>query len=200
MLRSPRTQSEEVAGWSLQTLSASVSVWYLGTWTRDNGPGPILILFLHCGCSDIPPPVHQATDRSTEASSPAGTKRWRNAFNVGQFSYRAWFSTKYSRTEVGWADIMAVEMSHNVAPCVQWEKSVSAVFLLMASQDSGLTPYTFNSRLTFYWKPIFFITFATNRSFQAVSRWKSQKLWHNILLKQIIWRTMHKCMLLTLIE
>lgn len=155
MLRSPRTQSEEVVGWNLQTLTETdrMSRRHLGTW--DNGPGSIL--FLLCGCSDIPSPVHQATDRSMKAdeSSPAGTKRWRNMFNVGQLTYRALFSTKYSRTEVGWADIMAVEMSHNVAPCLQWEKSASAVFLFMASQDSGLTPYMFNSRLTFYWKPIF---------------------------------------------
>lgn len=128
MLRSPRTQSEEVAGWSLQTLTETdrMSRRHLGTWTRDNGPGSKLIFFLLCGCSDISPPVHQATDRSVEASSPAGTKRWRNVFNVGQLSYRALFSTKYSRTEVGWADIMAVEMSHNVAPCVQWVCQLSS--------------------------------------------------------------------------
>lgn len=121
MLWSPRTQSEEVAGWSLRTLTETdrMSRRHLETWTRENSPVSKSILFLLCGCSDIPPPVHEATDRSAEASSPADTKRWRNVFNVGQLSYRALFSTNYSPTEVGWADIMAVEMSHNVAPCVQ---------------------------------------------------------------------------------
>lgn len=79
---------------------------------------------------------------------------------------------------------MAVEMSHNVAPCVQWEKSASAVFLLVASQDSGLTPYTFNSLVLCFIESQFFLNYFCYK--QEFPGEKSQKLRHNISLKQII--------------
>lgn len=55
----------------------------------------------------------------------------RDALNVGQISYRALFSTKYSWTEVGWADIRAMKRRKDVSSCVRWEKAVPALFLIL---------------------------------------------------------------------
>lgn len=178
MLRSPRTQSEEVAGWSLQTLTETdrMSRRHLGMWARDNGPGSILKFFLLCGCSDIPPPVYQATDRSTEATSPAGTKRWRNAFNVGQLSYRALFSTKYSRTEVGWADIMAVEMTIMWLLVYSGRRVCQQCFFSWHLKTLIWLRICLTLVLRFIENQFFLITFATNRSFQAVFKWKKSKV------------------------
>lgn len=55
----------------------------------------------------FPPPSMEWRARST----PTGAERRRSAFNVGQLSYRALFSTKYRRTEVGCADIIAMKRS-----------------------------------------------------------------------------------------
>lgn len=114
MLQSPRTQSEEVAGRSLQTLTET---------DRMSRRQETIVLFpnLYFSCFVAALTfLHLSIKRQTEARRQVHLQVPRDGgtcFYVGQLSYRALFSTKYSRTEVGWA----VEMSHNVAPCVQWE-------------------------------------------------------------------------------